>query len=262
MLRSDEALNILRRLDLNQYESKVYLALLAKGTASAGEISEIGDVPRSRVYDVLVSLEKKGLATISQSKPVKYSPIDPSEIVNRMKLQYEKDLEAKLSGLKNIDSSITKTLTPLYKQSFDEGGASTISTILRGRENVQGKISQMIASSSSSLHKITPEQGLINFSNSHLNSIKGATSKGITTRVITHVGEKNKSQASELGKHTEIRHLPEITSRFLVKDNEESLLYLSPPDSQEEVGFWVKSPYLSNSLSQIFGHLWEKGTAV
>ena len=46
--------------NLNIYETKVWLALLGKGIASAGEIAEISGVPRSRTYDVLESLEKQG----------------------------------------------------------------------------------------------------------------------------------------------------------------------------------------------------------
>jgi len=262
MIGNQEAFSILRRLNLNQYESKVYLALLAKGTSSAGEISELADVPRSRVYDVLVSLEKKGLATIQQSKPVKYVPIDPNEIVNRIKLQYEKDFQDKVENLKTMEERISKSLIPLYQSSSKNNEARTASAILRGTQNVQGKINQMINSASSTINKITPEQGLINFSNTHSESLKSANSKGIKTRVLTHVGDKNKSQVSDLGKHMEIRHLSETQSRFMITDDNESLIYLSSPDSQEEVGLWVKSPYLSNSLKQIFDHLWEKGTTV
>ena len=46
---------------LNIYETKVWLALLSKGVASAGEIAEMSGVPRSRTYDVLERLEKQGL---------------------------------------------------------------------------------------------------------------------------------------------------------------------------------------------------------
>ena len=57
---------------LNIYETKVWLALLGKGVATAGEIAEISNVPRSRTYDVLESLEKRGFAIAKLGKPVKY----------------------------------------------------------------------------------------------------------------------------------------------------------------------------------------------
>ena len=50
--------------DLNIYETKVWLALLTRGIASAGEIAEMSRVPRSRTYDVLESLEKKGFSIV------------------------------------------------------------------------------------------------------------------------------------------------------------------------------------------------------
>ena len=57
--------------NLNIYETKVWLALLSKGIASAGEIAELSGVPRSRTYDVLESLEKQGFAIAKIGKPTR-----------------------------------------------------------------------------------------------------------------------------------------------------------------------------------------------
>ena len=60
MIMNDQFLKKLRSaFDLNEYEAKIWTALLSKGVSAAGELSDIGDVPRSRSYDVLESLEKK-----------------------------------------------------------------------------------------------------------------------------------------------------------------------------------------------------------
>ncbi len=73
MLIKQELINKIRDyFDLNVYETKVWLALLGKGIASAGEIASISRVPRSKTYDVLEKLEKKGFAIVKLSKPVKY----------------------------------------------------------------------------------------------------------------------------------------------------------------------------------------------
>mgnify|MGYP001575302746 FL=1 len=69
--------------DLNIYETKVWLALLGKGIASAGEVAEISRVPRSRTYDVLESLEKKGFAIVKLGKPVKYIGVKPKLILEK-----------------------------------------------------------------------------------------------------------------------------------------------------------------------------------
>src|SRR3989339_806705 len=59
LLKQDLIGKIKDYFDLNIYETKVWLALLGKGIASAGEVASISRVPRSRTYDVLESLEKK-----------------------------------------------------------------------------------------------------------------------------------------------------------------------------------------------------------
>ena len=60
MIVKDEFLSKLRRyFALNLYEVKIWTALLSRGVSTAGELSDIANVPRSRSYDVLESLEKK-----------------------------------------------------------------------------------------------------------------------------------------------------------------------------------------------------------
>ena len=62
MLQEKQFLLDLRKyFRLNIYEVKIWTALLSRGMASAGELADISSVPRSRCYDVLESLEKKGL---------------------------------------------------------------------------------------------------------------------------------------------------------------------------------------------------------
>ena len=61
MIVKEEFLNRLRKIfDLNLYEVRVWTALLSRGVSTAGELSNISDVPRSRTYDILENLEKKG----------------------------------------------------------------------------------------------------------------------------------------------------------------------------------------------------------
>ena len=60
LIVKDEFLGKLRRyFALNLYEVKIWTALLSRGVSTAGELSDIANVPRSRSYDVLESLEKK-----------------------------------------------------------------------------------------------------------------------------------------------------------------------------------------------------------
>src|SRR3989344_5063683 len=103
--------------DLNVYETKVWLALLGKGIASAGEIAQISRVPRSRTYDVLESLEKKGFAIVKLGKPVKYLGVKPRMILEKLKNNVKKDADERIDSLGNIKSTEEFIkLEEIYKQ--------------------------------------------------------------------------------------------------------------------------------------------------
>lgn len=78
MIVQEDFLKKLRgSFDLNEYEVKIWTALLSRGLATAGELSDISNVPRSRSYDVLESLEKKGFVMMKLGKPIKYIAVAP-----------------------------------------------------------------------------------------------------------------------------------------------------------------------------------------
>src|SRR3989344_4132704 len=87
---------------LNIYETKVWLALLKKGIATAGEVAEISGIPRSRTYDVLESLEKNGFAIAKLDKPVKYIGVRPNIIIEKLKNNVRKNANEKVVELSKI----------------------------------------------------------------------------------------------------------------------------------------------------------------
>src|SRR5512137_2589612 len=121
MIVKDEFLSKLRRyFGLNLYEVKIWSALLSRGVATAGELSDIANVPRSRSYDVLESLEKKGFVIMKVGKPIKYLAVPPAEAIERVKkrikVQADED-EKLLEELKN--SETLKELTLLHNQGIE-----------------------------------------------------------------------------------------------------------------------------------------------
>jgi len=66
----------LQELGLNQYEAKVYLALLERDALTTSDVATISGVPRARTYDILESLVSKGLASLRPGKHKKYSAAD------------------------------------------------------------------------------------------------------------------------------------------------------------------------------------------
>src|SRR3990172_7978367 len=106
MIVKEEFLSKLRRyFSLNLYEVKIWTALLSRGVATAGELSDIANVPRSRSYDVLESLEKKGFIIMKVGKPIKYVAVPPSEVVERVKKKVERETKEQITNLEKIKKS-------------------------------------------------------------------------------------------------------------------------------------------------------------
>ncbi|MFB5612374.1 MAG: TrmB family transcriptional regulator, partial [Nitrosarchaeum sp.] len=77
---NEHALTVsLEEFGLSKYEAQAYVALISKGTISAGELAYYSDLPRTKVYPTLLKLESKKLVIISKSKPIMCTAIAPED---------------------------------------------------------------------------------------------------------------------------------------------------------------------------------------
>lgn len=106
----DKIIESLKELGFNTYESKVYLALLKKYPATGYEISQIADIPQSRAYDTLKALEKEKIVVASNSKPITYTPIKPTELTQRYKRKVTSTLEFLNKHLPNVKDDYTEPI--------------------------------------------------------------------------------------------------------------------------------------------------------
>ncbi|MBT7331655.1 TrmB family transcriptional regulator, partial [Candidatus Woesearchaeota archaeon] len=134
MIVKEEMLSKLRRyFDLNLYEVKLWASILSRGVSTAGELSDIADVPRSRSYDVLESLEKKGFVMMKLGKPIKYIAIPPNEVVDRVKKNMHLNAQEKIKRLDNLKSSdLLKELDSLHTNGISLVDPNELSGCLRG----------------------------------------------------------------------------------------------------------------------------------
>ena len=133
MIVKDEFLSRLRKIfDLNLYEVKVWTALLSRGTSTAGELSNISDVPRSRTYDILESLEKKGFIIMKLGKPIKFVALKPEEVVERVKKNLIRDAQTKSKRLETLKGDeVLGELNTLFTQGIKFVEPSDLSGSLR-----------------------------------------------------------------------------------------------------------------------------------
>ena len=135
MIVKEDFLNKLRQFfALNLYEVRIWTALLSRGVSTAGELSDIGNVPRSRAYDILESLEKKGFIVMKLGKPIRYLAVEPKEVVERVKKLLREESDTRMKKLEDLkDTELVRELDLLYTQGIDFVEPSDLSGAIKGR---------------------------------------------------------------------------------------------------------------------------------
>ena len=82
--------------ELNLYEARAYVALVAFGVLTPAELASVSEVPAPRTYDVLRSLEKKGFAISQPGKVNKYRPVHPTNILEKFIEEWRSALKMSL----------------------------------------------------------------------------------------------------------------------------------------------------------------------
>jgi len=126
---------ILEQIGLTPTEAKVYLALLELGESKAGEILKKSNLNSGRIYEVLSSLEKKGLiSTIIKKKIKLFIPSPPERVLSYAKERIEA-LEERKNEMEEILPSLQEKFSKLKQKTsvevfFGAAGQKTAYSLL------------------------------------------------------------------------------------------------------------------------------------
>jgi len=264
MIVNEEFLSKLRRaFSLNLYEVKLWTALLSRGVSTAGELSDIADVPRSRTYDVLESLERKGFVIVKPEKPIKYLAISPNEVLERVQkrlLEHTEEKQKRLSGLK--DSDILKELAQLYKQGIEPMQPTDFSGALKGRHNLYDHLALLCKEAESSICMATTEDGLMRKVRALKPILEKAKNRGVKVKIAAPMNEKTKEALEKLEGVAEVRDVKDIDGRFCIVDGKQILFMLLDDKDVHptyDLGMWVNTPYFAGAFQNLFDLAWKKG---
>jgi len=252
MLVKQELINKIKDyFDLNIYETKVWLALLGKGVASAGEIAEISGVPRSRAYDVLESLEKKGFAIAKLGKPVKYLGIKPTAIIEKLKNDVRERAEEKVSTLVNIkDTNEFNELQEIYEQGINPIKKGDVSAALKGKSNISNYLRELIENAGREVIICTSASEVKSKTRLFKDTLtKLKENKTRIKMALSGDPALVKQLSKALG--VKIKKI-EIDAKFFIIDRKEILLYLSKDRNNEDIAIWLNSEFFANAFAGLF----------
>lgn len=263
MIVKEEFLNMLRQyFSLNLYEVKIWTALLSRKVATAGELSDLAIVPRSRTYDVLESLEKKGFVMVKLGKPIKYIAISPKDVIDRVKKRVAEKSEEKLNKLEALrDSEVLKDLEQLHEQGIQLVEPSDLSGALKGRYNLYNHLEAMVKSAESEVIIMSTSSGFLRKVEALRGIFEELVERGVSIKIACPKTDKTEAIRDELKGIAEIKFTNEIEARFCIIDGEE-VLFMTIHDKDiypaYDIGVWVNTPFFSQALQQLFEIAWRE----
>lgn len=235
----EDLVDSLRRIGLNRYESKAYLALLDSSPLSASELSEKTDIPRPRTYDTLKSLEDKGVCSMQPGRPIKYKAKNVREALENLKDQKRDEHEKKIEKIDQVQEKLEEKLE---EAQIEEGkDPDSYMWFLKDRGKIDSKIRSLLAKAENEVVIATDSKDATEHLSRHGEHLEKAKDRGVDVKVITDDSNEVEKQA----KFAEIQE-KNHKNRFMSIDDH-SILFLTPGE-KEEVGAWVKSPFLTQGL--------------
>lgn len=241
-----EIIEELKKLGFNEYQAKIYTALVGLGVATASEISQASGVPPNKVYSVIDSLKKKGLvlAQESDTSTNRYRPRSPDSVMKDMRNDYEQAFKKTEDKLFALYERSKKTFIPEM-------------WILRGSQAVFSKIKEMVMDANEDvyigidspfdLHLYGIDQ-VLNEASGHLKSIKILTGED----GIDNPNEVNVLKA--LSKFAQVRISENFHAIWVIIDSKE-ILQGTYAQLEGGIELGIMATWSDN---QSFAELWER----
>lgn len=238
--------DFLDKINLTQYEKKVYLSLLRIGNSKSREISKESGVSYGRIYEILSKLDEKGLISTFSTEPKTFEAIEPKKSLEIF-LQRKED---ELYKLKNEISTLE--MPEIIKKEKTKNEI----IVLKGKE----KQIEMI----SDIHNRAKKEILMipgvyePTSKRRLETLRVLNNNIKIKRIIRKVNDKNKDileQSIALGEEIKFNHLSGL--RLIVADNKESMLSIVDPKTKDRISIYSENKDFANSMSIFFKSLWK-----
>ena len=227
------AVKQLKTLGLSTYAARTFVALVSLDEGTAQDVSELADVPRTRVYDAAEELRDRGLVDVKQSSPKQFWAIS-SETTGR---HFEKEYEHRVSALTGALDKLETT-----NRSTQQRGVWTVT----GRETVTERVVDFISAADDEVVYMTTEELL---TEEIAESLAQISDRGVSIRLA----EMSESAEDRLERNIPNARLFESlwdwadtpAGRLLMVDQQKTLVSVlvdgngeHPPEPRDETAIW------------------------
>ena len=255
----------LEMFGLSSYEARAYLALLS-GVKSAKEIVRESNIPTGRIYDILSSLEDKGLTEKQDSRPKKFIAKHPKIALKSLISKKEEDFRFLVEKASQLEEKLTQLKRPKAEEKLFWSVAlfSEENAVLRLMEKINEAQTELLmcvdlhCAQSNAVY--TEYQDPIQLAKSLIDrkvNIKILVG-GFNDTAHTMLNNSSFNEYISLLSKLEIRITKASVYNFDIIDKEKIILKISSPIKPDEylaiLFFWQKK--LATELREKFLELW------
>jgi len=146
----EEATEVLQQLGMQEYEARCFVGLTRLDVGTAKTLSEITEVPRTRVYDAVRVLEAQGLVQIQHSNPQQFRAVSLEEAVETLRDQYEDRVERLQNSLSTVEL-------------MEEGNDPPVQEVwtLSGQDAVENRTEKLLGTANSEIVLVISADSLL-----------------------------------------------------------------------------------------------------
>lgn len=235
------AVTQLTALGLSTYAARTFVALVSLGEGTAQEVSDVADVPRTRVYDAADELQERGLVDVKQSNPRQYWAISTETAARHFRQEYDHRVQALTDALDGLETTNRTT---------EQRGVWTVI----GRDTVTERVLDFVATAEEEVVYMTAGDLLTE-------DVADSLSTASDRQVSIQLAEMSQSTEDRLGEKVPDAQLFDSlwdwsetpAGRLLMVDQEKTLVSVlvdgngeHPPEPRDETAIWGAGP--TNSL--------------
>jgi len=228
----EDAIEVLQQLGLKEYEARCFVGLARLNTGTAKQLSEITEVPRTRVYDAIRMLETQGLVEVQHSSPQQFRAVSLDEATETLRDQYEARVDRLQKALDSVKIVETDDDVPVQEV-----------WSMTGQDAIKNRTEQLIEDATDEVVLVIGDDSLLtedlvktlNEVGNGVDLLVGALTESLQDEIQTAVPDAKTFVSGLEWLHGEKSTMDDTAiGRLLLVDRSTILVSSIMPDSKEE----------------------------
>lgn len=233
----------LNKLGLATNEAKAYIALLPLQDAKASQIAAAARIPRSKIYEIMQSLHKKGFVEILPENVTRFKAVNFETAIQFYLDSWKQKMENIEKTKEKVSEYLKSVSTSSYKEEIGEF------TIVKTKRIIYKKLESLLGTAASSAYL------MINVSDlRRLYYVAREASKRIPVQVLVPINKENRNMIKQWMRFADVRHYETQTQvKIAIPDDDEVLIF----QTNTPIALHTKDRQFTGLLKGFFNSAWE-----